>query len=469
MYMIKRDNSSIRHAWRNAMAWRIRHVADNHFLMAMAVVTGVGAGAGAWLLKWLVSHISIVITSRLNDSGLNWALLFIPLIGILLTGLFVRYVLRYNLEHGVSHMMGQLKKGNYVMKRREMFGYIAAAVLTLSFGGSAGGEGPSASTGGAIGSNIGRACHARPTMMRLMIGIGAGAGIAGIFKAPIGGALFALEVMAMPLSTWPVLSLIVACVIASLTCGILSGQPLDMNISVFGSLPSEYLPCIILLGLCCGVYSMYYSSCCNTTDHFFKSVSSPWIRNIISGLWLGAMIMLFPMLYGEGYASMAKIIDGHHRSIITDSIFAWGGIEPDLTLLMVAGTMLLLKGYAKSATTSGGGVAGDFAPTLFAGCLLGFVFAYGANTLTGTDLPVSMIVYIAMAGVMAGAVEAPLMAIFIVAEMSSSFTLLLPLTLCAFTSYATVRICSLRRGLPRRSTREQIMWHGHHMISADER
>ena len=427
----------LRQRLRDITAWRLRHVSDDKLLLAMSITAGIIIGAAAWLLKRSVGAISLTITRHFRDSDANWWLLGIPLAGILLTYCFTRFILRADIEHGVGIMMRNLKQGVSVMKRRLMVGSLIASSLTLGFGGSAGGEGPIAFTGAAIGSNMARWLRVSPATIRLMIGIGSAAGIAGIFKAPLGGALFAFEVVGMSMNAVQTVSLILACVLSAMTCHALSGFTLDMAFGNLAPLPYDHLPAVIVLGIFCGLYSLYYSSVCHASDDFYAGIANPWLRCLVSGLVLSVAIFIFPILYGEGYTAMARLLDGNPRVLVADSFFAMPGTTPWTPMLVAIG-ILLTKGFAKSAATSGGGVAGDFAPSLFAGCITGFLFASGSNLLLGTELPVSIMAFLGMAGVMAGAIEAPLMAMFIVSEMSGAYILFLPITITALTSYSTV-------------------------------
>lgn len=431
--------SKLHQVCRNLIAWRLRHIGETQLLFFIAIITGIGAGAGAWLLKTIVAAISGWLTGNFRDHHMNWWLLAIPVAGIFLTYIFTRFILRANVEHGVGIMMRNLRDGNYKLKRRYMFGSLIASSLTLGFGGSAGGEGPIAFTGAALGSNIARALRVSPDTMKIMIGIGSAAGIAGIFKAPVGGAMFCIEVVGMSMTALQIIPLFMACVMAAMTCHALSGFRLDMDFLNLAPLDSSLLPVLILLGIVCGFYSIYYASMCHATDQTLTRIHNPWIRCLAAGSTLGLLIFLFPMLYGEGYAAMAKLLGGETHTIVADSVFSLPGTSPWTPLLVAAG-ILITKSFAKSSATSGGGVAGDFAPTLFAGCLLGFLFASTSNLLLGTEFPVSIFAFVAMAGVMAGAIKAPLMAMFIVSEMSAAYVLFLPITIVALTSFGVVKI-----------------------------
>ena len=396
------------------LCWRRENISDTAFLFIVATLTGFLAGTGAFVLKHLVAAVSHFMTAGLRPMSGNPELLLIPVAGIVLTGIFCRYVLRMHLAHGVRQLMADLSRKVYRLRGALTVSPILASTITLGFGGSAGSEGPIAYAGAAIGSNMGRLCRFSPRMMMIIVGCGAGAGIAGIFKSPLGGALFTLEVLRMPLSTVSVLVLLVGAVTASMTAYALSGCSLDIPFDQSLAFDPSLLPFIVLLGIFCGIYSLYYS-------YIMKSV----------GNWLGH-------LYGEGYETIGRVIDGDFSTLLGDSIFAGRGGA--WTLILFSGGALVVKCFATSATNNGGGVSGDFAPTLFAGCMAGFFFASLLNELFGLDLPPAHFAYFAMAGVMAGAIRAPLMAIFLTCEMGAAYAFFLPLMLTAAISFGIVRL-----------------------------
>lgn len=436
--------------------WRREHLPDNVFLFVLAVVVGALTGLGAFMLKTAIRWVSLALTSGLEASRPNWILLLLPAVGILLTGIYVRYILRQDISHGTSHLLHDLSRKMYRLRRRLTYAPMLASTLTLGFGGSAGAEGPIAYAGAAIGSNVGQAFGMSRRMLMIMIGCGAGAGIAGIFKAPVGGVLFTLEVLSVPLTTLSVLALVVSSLTSWMVVYSCMGFTMDLHYAASGPFAAGELPMVLLLGLFCGLYSFYYSKVMAVMTGVYGRMRNPWLRNLLAGSLLAVLIFLFPSLYGEGYDSITKILDGNVGSIMDYGLF-YGLADDWRAVALVTAGVLLAKCFACSATNSGGGVAGDFAPTLFAGCMAGFLFATVGNHVFGTDMAVSDFAYIAMAGVMAGAVRAPLMAIFITAEMTGCFSLFFPVVACATVSYAVVRMLDpedfyLFRGAHRRRT-----------------
>lgn len=422
-----------------AHRWRQKHVSDAVFTFVVALLIGLCTGVGAFVLKYLIGHISTYLTQNLALTGYNLHLLILPLAGILITGIYVRYIAREPLTHGTSCIMHDMSRGISRLNGSLTYAPIIGCSITLGCGGSAGSEGPIAYAGAAMGSNIGRMFRVHPRFLMMLVGCGAGAGIAAIFKAPVGGMLFTLEVLKMELTTLSVVMLLSACLISALTAYVLSGCTVDIDYA--GALPfdTSTLPFVLLLGVFCGVYSLYYSGVMKRMDRFFSGLRNPWIKNIIAGLSISVLVFLFPAFYGEGYGIIGKVLNGAPQAIADYSMFYPSGAD-SLSLLLIIGCIALLKSFITSATNSGGGVGGDFAPTLFAGSMAGLFFVMSLNMYFGTQLDSGNFAYFAMAGVMAGAIHAPLMAIFLTVEMTGQYTLLLPLTIVASISYGVVKL-----------------------------
>lgn len=409
-------------------------------MFILVTVIGLLSGVCAFLLKRMVAFVSTHLTSGLEAFGANWQLAVLPLVGLVATGLLTRYLFRAKLSNGVRHLKEQLKAKNYYIAPLRMIESMLASTVTLGFGGSAGSEGPIACTGAAIGGNFGRWCRLSPNMMMLMIGCGAGAGIAGIFKSPLGGALFTLEVLRIPMTTVAVLALIVCTIVAGMTAYALGGFTMDVTVADgFSGFEPSLIPIMIGFGLVCGVYSLYYSYIVKIVEQLLNRLHRPLVRNIVAGVALSAMIYLFPALYGEGYGVIGDILNGHYGAIISDGMFALDAGAVKL-LILVAGGIVVLKCFATSATNNGGGVSGEFAPSLFAGSMLGFLFAMGINALTGSQLNVGVFALCGMAGVMSGAIRAPLMAIMLTTEMVGAYNMFLPILIVSAVSFGIVRL-----------------------------
>lgn len=419
-------------------AWWRRHTSDEFVMIVLAMVTGVLCGFAALLFKYLISEISGLFIRTIDNDSFNWWLIPLPIVGIVLSGIFTRYVVRTNLTHGVAQLIGDLKKRMYRLRHNIVISPVLGGSITLGFGGSAGAEGPVAYAGAAIGSNIGQLLGIGGTLLKNLVACGASAGIAAIFSAPVGGMMFGFELLRIPMSPKAILGVTVACVTSFLTVFTFRGFVVDFPITVNGAFQLAMTPEVLLLGLACGLYSSYYSSITSRLDIFFRGIRNPWIRNITGGLMVGVVVAIFPSMFSVGYPVINHVVNGDFSALARGSILTFNSYGV-WTLPVVAAGILLCKCWAVSSTNSSGGVAGDFAPTLFAGCMSGYLFSSVANLVFGTSLPVGLFSYLGMAGVMAGAIQAPLMAIFITLEITQKFEYSFPVVICAAVSFCTVK------------------------------
>ncbi len=417
--------------------WTQQHCSAYTFAVLVGIIIGVLTGGCAWLLKLMISAVSHLLIGN-GGNGADWLLLVLPLTGILLVVAYQHFILRRNIEHGVEQVQQHLRDGRFRLGNKMVYAPLIASTLTLGFGGSAGSEGPIATTGSAIGSGVGRFFGMTHAQLRVMIGIGAGAGIAGIFKAPIGGALFTIEVLMLEMTTLPVITLIISCIASSMTAYALSSCTYDINVAHQVIFDTSIIPWVFVLGVLCGIYSVYYSWIMKHLSRFFEKISNIWFRAIFSGIILSVCVFLFPSLYGEGYNTLTQLLNGDKTVLTAESLFYALHSDPTIVILLLAG-LLAAKPAAACSSNSGGGVAGDFAPTLFAGGMFGFLFALAANTWFGAELTTAGFAYIGMAGVMAGAIRAPLMAMFLTAEMCDGYQFLLPLLIAVTISYCIVK------------------------------
>ena len=418
--------------------WRLGSLPPSVSLYVLASLVGLITGGCAFILKSTIKWMSVLLVSHFKADDVNWALLVIPLAGIVLTVALQRYGFKRNIEHGLSKIGKMVKDKQYDIPSTYTYGPIMASTLTLGFGGSAGAEGPIASAGAALASQLGRWVGLPPRLMMIIIGCGAGAGIAGIFKAPVGGMMFTLEVMGMQMTTVSVIALTIACVIGGMTSYGMTGFTLDVPLTHPQYFDPHMSGWIIVIGVLCGLYSLYYSYAGGLTGRLFARIRSPWLKALASGGILSVLVFLFPALYGEGYTTMAHLIDGSFHVMTDFGLWHTNGAPSLETVVLVCGGVAAVKGIACTATNSGGGVAGDFAPTLFAGCMAGFFIGALLNDMFGLSLPLGNCALIAMAGTMAGIIKAPLMAMFIVVEMTGYYGMMFPVAICSVISYATV-------------------------------
>ncbi len=405
------------------------------------MVVGVLAGLAAMVLKWMIHLISGTLTADLNVSEGNYLYILYPVIGILLACWYVRYVVRDNISHGVTRVLYSISQNKSRLKPHNMYTSIVASSITIGFGGSVGAEGPIVYTGAAIGSNLGQAFRLSPRVLMILVGCGAAAGIAGIFKAPIAGMLFTLEVLMLDLTTVTVMPLLIASISAASIAYIFTGYEFEFFFVQSEPFITERIPFFIGLGVICGFVSLYFTRIMFMMETFFKKhLGVQWKKSVVGGAILASLVFLFPPLYGEGYGAINSLLNGDPSSIVDGSIF-YGDRDDVAFIILYIGFIILMKAFATSATNGAGGVGGTFAPSLYVGCMTGFFFAYLINNLGfGMDLSVKNFALMGMAGVMSGVMHAPLMGIFLTAEMTGGYELFLPLLIVSAISYGTIKI-----------------------------
>lgn len=420
--------------------WRQQHIKERTFVIILALFVGLFAGFAALLLKTLIHLISDALTSHVEVSGGNFLYLIYPALGILITGLYVRYVVKDNISHGVTRVLYSISQNKSRLKPHNMFTSVTASSITIGFGGSVGAEGPIVYTGAAIGSNLGQLFRLSPRVLMIMVGCGAAAGIAGIFKAPIAGMLFTIEVLMLDLTTVSIMPLMIASITSATVAYVFTGYDVEFFFVQSEPFVTQRIPFVVLLGVFCGLVSLYFTRAMNMMENVFRRIKSQWKKTALGGAVLACLIFLFPPLYGEGYSAITDLLSGDPSSIVNGSIF-YGDRENVWFILLFIGAIILTKVFATSATNGGGGCGGTFAPSLYVGCMAGFFFAYLLNHL-GFDLDLSIknFALMGMAGVMSAVMHAPLMAIFLTAELTGGYDLFLPLLIVSVISYGTIKI-----------------------------
>lgn len=436
-----RNSERFRQWWMSILIWRERHIKERTFVILLSLAVGVFAGLAAMVLKWLIHTIASLLSTNINVSEGNYLYIILPVIGILLACWYVRYVVRDNISHGVTRVLYAISQNKSRLKPHNIYTSIVASSITIGFGGSVGAEGPIVYTGAAIGSNIGQAFRLTPRVLMILVGCGAAAGIAGIFKAPIAGMLFTLEVLMLDLTTVTVMPLLISSITAASVAYVFTGYDLEFFFVQSEPFTMGRVPFFIALGIFCGLVSLYFTRVMNMMERLFnKRLNVQWKKTLVGGSILAALVFLFPPLYGEGYGAINSLLNGDPSSIVDGSIF-----YPDRGsvwfITVYIGLIILLKGFATSATNGGGGVGGTFAPSLYVGCMTGFFFAFLMNNLVGDlGLSVKNFALMGMAGVMSGVMHAPLMGIFLTAEMTGGYELFLPLLIVSTLSYGTIKL-----------------------------
>lgn len=419
--------------------WREKHINERIFLLILSFVIGVLTAVAGFILKWGIEEIQHFWLGGIRKTRLLY--LVLPPLGILVTALFVKYVVRDDIGHGVTKILLALSQRKSRIKPHNTWTSIVSSAITIGFGGSVGAESPIVLTGAAIGSNVGRTFRLNQKQLMLMVGCGAAGAIAGIFKAPITGLVFVVEVLLMDLTLMSVLPLLTSAVTSATLAYIFSGHQAMFSFSQTDPFVTDRIPHVILLGIFCGFLSLYVTRTMFSLEKRMRAMSKYRHRFLISSLILSVLIFVFPPLYGEGYSTLGALLSGQYASTLEGSFFAeWGNSYWTIFLFLFASMMF--KVFASVATNSGGGCGGLFAPSLFIGGLAGFIFSYGLNyfPFISTYLPQKNFVLMGMAGVMAGIMHAPLTGTFLIAELTGGYNLLLPLMLVSLVSYGTIRL-----------------------------
>ncbi len=416
------------------------HLSHRQFILLLSFLVGIGTALAAQLLKWLIHEIETLLTAQFDITQANWLFLLYPLIGIFLTALFIRYIVRDDIGHGVTKILYAISRRQGHIRSHNCWSSILASALTIGFGGSVGAESPIVLTGSAIGSDLGRIFKLDHKTLMLLIGCGASGAIAGIFKAPIAGLVFTLEVLMIDLTMASLLPLLISCLTATCLTYALTGTDSVFSFTLLDPFTVDRVPSTILLGICCGLLSLYFTRAMNSFEQVFGRIQNMYARIALGGSVLALLIYFFPPLYGEGYSTISVLLSGTSvhgvDTVLNNSIF-YGHSEH---LLLYLGLILLLKVFATTATNGGGGCGGTFAPSLFLGCIGGFVFSSLWNTYEpfGIHVPETNYSLLGMAGVMSGVFHAPLTGVFLIAELTGGYDLFIPLMIVSVASYLTI-------------------------------
>lgn len=423
------------------LAWRERNMSEKQFMLVLSFLVGICTAFAALLLKGLIHQIQDILTNHFDATNANGLYLIYPAVGIFLTMLFIRYVVKDDISHGVTKILYAISQKKARIKRHNMYSSVVASAITIGFGGSVGAEAPIVLTGSAIGSNLGRVFKIENRKLMLLVGCGAAGAIAGIFKAPIAGLVFTIEVLMVDLTMSSLLPLMVSCITAATVSYIYTGTEAMFEFNMDSPFVMERIPHVILLGILCGLVSLYFTRTMNRCENMFRRFSNrPYIKLLIGGIMLSVLIFLFPPLYGEGYDTITLLLNGttpdEWDSLMNNSLFYGFG---DILLLYLI-LIVLFKVFASSATNGGGGCGGIFAPSLFLGCITGFVWARLSNlfALGGIEVTEKNFALLGMAGVMSGVMHAPLMGIFLIAELTGGYDLFLPLMITSISAYLTI-------------------------------
>lgn len=416
---------------------KLSEISEKNRIYLLSLLVGLLSGSAAFLLKNFVHWVSHSLTQHFKASSESYFYLAYPMIGILISVLIVKFLIRDDISHGVSKILSAISKKGSLIKRHNMFSSMVTSGFTIGFGGSVGAESPIVYTGSAIGSYISEVFKLNPNQLRLMLGCGATGAIAGIFKAPIAGIMFTLEVLMLDLTMASLIPLLLSGITAATLAYYFMGDTVLFHFAITNQFNSANLPYYVLLGVFSGLISLYFTRTGMLVESRMKRIKNSYIKLIFGGITLGVMVFLFPSLWGEGYESINRIFVGEGPDLLNNSVFFDWKSEPKVLLIILV-MILLLKVVAMAITTSSGGVGGIFAPTLFMGAVGGYIVSLSLNTFFGLNLPHANFALAGMGALMAGVMHAPLLGIFLIAEITGGYQLLIPLIISATVAYVTI-------------------------------
>ena len=419
------------------LQWRSKNISQQRFVIILSLMVGILTALAACLLKWSIHGIQHLLTTNFTFYSANWLYLLYPIIGILLASLFVKYVVKDDISHGVTKILYAISQRKSIIKMHNMWSSVVASSITIGFGGSVGAESPVVLTGAAIGSNLGRAFKMDQKTLMLMVGCGAAGAISGIFKAPIAGIAFTIEVLMLDMTFYSIVPLLISSVTATSVSYLLMGDavmfPLQSETFVL-----DRIPYYVLLGVICGFVSLYFTRGMNWMEGIFRKLGKPWQKWLLGGAILSLLIFLLPPLYGEGYDSINNLLNLNHTDLLQNSLFYDYRFNTYFVILYLM-LIVLLKIFASAATNGAGGTGGLFAPSLFVGCITGYILVLIFDVI-GVQLPAQNFALAGMAGLMSGIMHAPLTGIFLTAELSGGYTLFMPLMIVSVISFITIYV-----------------------------
>jgi CIC family chloride channel protein len=424
--------------WINkAVVWRIAHIQERNFIYILSLVVGLTAGLAALVLKTLIHFVEVKLTKWVTIDAISYWYLIYPMIGIFLTVLFVKFVVKDNIGHGVAKILFSISRKNSRIKPHNSYSSMVASSLTIGLGGSVGAEAPIVLTGASIGSNLARLFKLNYKYVTLMVGCGAAGAIAGIFNAPIAGIVFTLEVLMIDLTMAYLVPLLISAVSATALTSFFMGEGVLLRFNNISAFQFGNIWYYILLGIFMGLLGFYFTRSAMFLESKFASIKNWMFRLLFGGFILGLLIFIFPPLWGEGYTTVINIFQGGGKNLLNNTIFVEFRNNPYVMLLFLA-AILVFKVFAMAATTGSGGIGGIFAPTLFLGAIGGFFMVSLLNTFYKLGLPEDNFALAGMAGMMAAVMHAPLTGIFLTAEITSGYGMFVPLIITSTVAYLTI-------------------------------
>ncbi len=414
-----------------------KRLSQRQVMILLAVVVGVLAGLGTYAFEVLLHFIKVCLVDWLPADSSYPMFLIYPVIGIILVTLFVKYIVRDNIAEGVTRVLHGISKRNSLLPQHNTWTSVIASSTTIGFGGSVGPEAPIVLTGAAIGSNVGRLARLNYKNTTLLLCCGAAAALAAIFKAPITGLVFVLEILMLDITVSSIIPLVIASITATTMAFMLRGfDPiLAVSLTPADAFQLRQIPLFILLGIVCGLMGFYLTSVNEWVGEQFRKIEKQYVKWIVGGVVIGLLIYIFPPLYGEGYEAITALMHGDPIKLFDNSLF-FRFREVEWVMLVFLIATMFFKVIAMASTNAAGGVGGTFAPSLFIGAFSGATLALACNTFFGWELSVVSFTLVGMSGVMSGVMKAPLTSVFLIAELSSGYGLFIPLMLVSSISFA---------------------------------
>ena len=440
MDLIKLRRKEI-HIFQIITDWIKGNHTERQVVLMLSLFVGLCTGLTAFVLKSLIEEIKHLLTSDFGIEDANLLYLVFPAVGILITMLFVRYIVRGDISHGVTKILYAMSRGRSRIKSHNRWSSVIASAITIGFGGSVGAEAPIVLTGAAWGSDFGKRFHLPPKTLMLLVGCGAAGAVSGVFKAPLAGLVFVLEVLMLDLSFSSLLPLLVTSITSVCVSYAFYGTAPQFDFNLSKAFTIDIIPGCIILGVACGLISLYFTRAMNWFEGIFACIRKRMYKFLLGALVLGVLIFFFPVMYGEGYDVINQLINNAPPGEIMHNTFFFGD---ESNLLIYLSLVLLFKVFATTATNGGGGCGGTFAPSLFLGCIAGFVFA---NLWDSTlNLSMGQTGYLSskncglygMAGLMSGVMHAPLTGIYLIAVLTGGYDLFVPLMIVSVVSYLTI-------------------------------
>jgi len=419
------------------LVWRVKNISQKHFVLFLSLLVGIFSGLAAVILKNTIHFTHSVLTGSFQLEGQNYLYLAYPMMGILITVLIIRFFIKDSLGHGVSKILYAISKRGGHIKPHNNYSSILTSTFTIGFGGSVGAEAPIVLTGASIGSTLGRLFHMNYKTIILLMGCGAAGAIGGIFKAPIAGLVFTLEVLMLDLTMASLVPLLISAVSAATVAYFFLGKNVEFAFALEAPFHLNNIPYYLVLGILAGFISLYFTRGVMFVEQRFGKFNNRYVKWAVGGLILSLLIFLFPPLYGEGYNTITALLNGQSETIMGNSFF-YGFHENNWAVLGFLLLLIIFKVFATATTTGSGGIGGIFAPTLFMGGVTGYFFARLINNFGWVNLPASHFTLVGMGGMMAGVMHAPLTAIFLIAEITNGYGLFIPLMITATIAYLTI-------------------------------